>query len=440
MLHSIVLILLALLPTGTLPVVYVNTQNHQSVDSKEVEVPATIYITASGDYAALGSQENQLDITIRGRGNYTWSGFDKKPYKVEFNVGQRPFGLHRSRHWALLAAADDRLGFLKNTAGFYLSKIIGLPWTPDQVPVELVLNGDYKGLYFWTETVRVENHRVEITQQQDNESNPSLVSGGWLVEIDNYYAENNFELNENNGQHIMFTPHSPDTLSQTQRNYLAAQLQLLNDAIYGSDEALSQCLDIRQAAAFYLVQEIMEDCESYHGSCFFYKDRQESLWHFGPVWDFGNSYDRHRELFIYEQPSFAQYWIGNIAAHDTFQVALSHHWYAFRQTGLEQLKDSIADFVSVITKAAKQDAKRWKNTNVRTADNMAQKHAEYLGYLDWRMNWLYSVWGEGVPDPEPQTGWQETNPITTPSKVLIGGKLFIQVNGKNYTIDGRQVN
>jgi len=128
--------LFAVSPSGTLPVMYITTKNKQDV-SRETPIEATMYVTAYGDYPALGSASNQIPLTIRGRGNWTWTGFDKKPYKIVFaqGQGQKLLGMHKSKHWALMAGADDYLGFLKNTVGYALSRHIGLPYTPSQVPV-----------------------------------------------------------------------------------------------------------------------------------------------------------------------------------------------------------------------------------------------------------------------------------------------------------------
>ena len=194
----------AVSPSGTLPVMYINTKNKQDV-SREQAIDATLYITAGGKYAALASASAPLPLTIKGRGNWTWTGFDKKPYKIVFaqGQGQKLLGMHKSKHWALLAGADDYLGFLKNTAGYSLSEHIGLPFTPHQVPVELVLNGDYKGLYFVTETIRIDNDRVNIHEQDDGETKSELITGGWLVEIDNYWQDGNITFQEHNGESVM---------------------------------------------------------------------------------------------------------------------------------------------------------------------------------------------------------------------------------------------
>ena len=127
-----------------------------------------------------------IDMRIRGRGNYTWNDFEKKPFRLKLNMGVSVLGLKKSKNFVLLVAADDDLGFLRVPVGFELSKIFEMKYTPAYVPVELVINGDYKGLYFFTEHIRVDSERVDINKQLDNQTDPNLVTGGWLIEIDNY--------------------------------------------------------------------------------------------------------------------------------------------------------------------------------------------------------------------------------------------------------------
>lgn len=446
--------LLAVSPSGTLPVMYITTKNNQSVE-RDKAVDATIYITAQGAYSALGSKSNPLPITIKGRGNWTWKDFDKKPYKIVFaqGYGQKLLGMHKSKHWALMAGADDYLGYLKNTVGYFLSERIGLPWTPHQVPVELVLNSDYKGLYFVTETIRIDNDRVNIREQEDGETRADLITGGWLVEIDNYPSDGNIEFDEDNGQHIMFTMQAPEELSSAQRNYISEQLHGLNDAIYNhGSKPIEEILDITDAARFYLVQEIMEDCESYHGSCFLYKDRDSTntrgqkvipKWHFGPVWDFGNACDRHQERFIYDGPTFSQIWIEQLCTNDLFYERVQQLWYQYRQSGHSKVLADIDAFVSTVSSAAKKDAERWQNTNVRTNGDMSGKKKEFLNRMNWRINWLYSQWGEGDSTPIIDAVEQVSNDRPTSSSqsriVISDGKLLIERDGQRYTITGQLI-
>lgn len=138
--------------SGTLPVLFINTDGGVSITSKENYVNAKYYLDPMGseNMQAIGSAQAPLDMQIRGRGNYTWVGFDKKPYRIKLADKQPLAGLNKSKHFALLAHADDNYGFMRNIVGFQLSRMIGMPWTPADTPVEVVLNGDYIGLYFLT--------------------------------------------------------------------------------------------------------------------------------------------------------------------------------------------------------------------------------------------------------------------------------------------------
>lgn len=432
--------------SGTLPVVYINTQNKQAVNDTETQIPMTLYIdSVIPDYHPLGSAQAPIAGTIKGRGNWTWTGFDKKPYKIKFDVKQKVLGMPNNRHWCLMANADDYLGFLKMPAGFMVSKALGLRWTPRTRPVELVLNGKYMGLYFLTEHVRIASNRVHIHEQADNETHRDSISGGWLVEIDNYSSDNNIGFQEGNGQYVMVSLKEPEVLSSQQRQYLENQIYGLNDALYGSSETeLKRLLDINEAAKYYLVQEIMEDCESYHGSCFLYKDRDclgiADPWKFGPVWDFGNAYDRHQETWIYDNPVFAQYWIGQLAQWPAFQQAVQEQWWIYYHTQKDEVRTKIANMAGKITQAAKNDAVVWRNTQgYNDNSNMSGKLSDFLWRYDWRIQWLYSMWGEGI---RPAT-WDNEAVCSQPSavsrKMLRNGQIVIESNGKTYNLLGQEI-
>ena len=66
-------------PTGTLPVVYVNTTNNAAINSTETYVAGSLYIDSLGT-AALGTKDAPIAAQFKGRGNYTWKDFAKKSY------------------------------------------------------------------------------------------------------------------------------------------------------------------------------------------------------------------------------------------------------------------------------------------------------------------------------------------------------------------------
>lgn len=427
-----------------LPVVYVSTT--APIESKEEYVTGTLYIDPLGTgYEALGTAESPITAQFKGRGNWTWTGFDKKPYRIKMDAKQKVLGMPSNKHWCLMAAADDNLGFLRMPLGHMISEAIGLRWTPRLVPVELVLNNKYVGLYFMTEHVRVGSKRVNIEEQEEGEKQADLITGGWLVEIDNYPTENNITFTEGNGQDIMVSLKEPEIISAEQRNYIVHQMLELNSALYEqTPQHIERILDMKESAKYYLVQEIMGDCESYHGSCYLYKDRDSlgmvDKWKFGPVWDFGNSYrSYHHNGWIYERPQFAQYWIGQLATWPSFQKELSEQWWIYYHTKKDEVRARLVEISKLIAQAAKNDAVVWGNTlNYTDNSNMTEKTNSILEQYDWRIQWLYSKLGEGTKPPT--TGdIQIGAPDETAKKIIRDGQVLIIRNGVEYDLLGKRV-
>lgn len=72
--------------------------------------------------------------------------------------------MDKSKHFVLLAHVGAYSQYLTETAAFKLGEEIGLAWTPKAEPVEVVVNNEYKGLYFLVENIRVDDKRVDITE------------------------------------------------------------------------------------------------------------------------------------------------------------------------------------------------------------------------------------------------------------------------------------
>lgn len=405
--------------SGTLPVMFINTDGGVEITSTEDYVNATYYLDNMGieGIESIASPDSAFALQIRGRGNYTWRDFDKKPYRLKFDKKAAPLGMNKSKHFALLAHADDQMAFLRNTVGFELSRRLGLKYTPAQQPLEVVLNGKYIGLYFLTETIRVAKDRVNIVEQPDTATDATTITGGWLVEIDNYDETEQVRITEGNGEVIRFTYKTPEILSSQQERYLRTQMIAANSAIYSTDkssETWEHYIDMDSLARFYIVQEVMDNAESFHGSCYLHKDQGKTKWIFGPVWDFGNSYRRNNGFFIYQYPPFGQTWIGEIAKYPRFQQKVVEVWQQFKGNDYEGLDEYIDSFVNQIYSASQSNYIRWPqygNGDIEWAKD------EFVKSLDNRIAWLVSQWGEGV-------GVESINhdsdiAITTPANGLI---------------------
>ena len=364
---SMLLVAQAASYSGTLPVLFIQTENNQSITSKETYINATYYLDAMGisGYTSIGSKEAPLNMEIRGRGNYSWTGFDKKPYRIKLAEKQPLLGMNKSKHFALLAHADDsndRKGFMRNAVGFELSKMIGMTYTPNAKPLEVVLNGDYIGLYFLTETIRVDKDRVNIVEQEDEETNSDNITGGWLVEIDNYDTDPHVTIKEGGKTTMWITYKTPEVLSYQQEQYLTQQMKLIDNLVYGDKNSneLWNYLDMDALAKFYIVQELTDNYESFHGSCYLHKDMgADEKWHFGPVWDFGSSFNRDKSQYMYQGDVWHNHWIPEICKFPAFMERVKEIWNEFYNGNYNNIYSFIDTHENLIKQAAVKDKERW---------------------------------------------------------------------------------
>lgn len=413
--------------SGTLPVLYINVYTDEThtayndeiiskdLDHKNYFSSAEYWLDLNGcewmeaeGAQSIGSKEEPLPLEIKARGNWTRTGFSKKPFKLKLGSKQSLLGLTKSKHFAILAHADDYYGYLRNFVGFNLGKRIGLPWTPSQQPVEVVINGDYRGLYFLTESIRVEEDRVNITELEDEVSDPALVSGGYLVELDNYDEDNQIRMEEKScvGDQILdvlrITWDTPELYSDIQKQFVTDQFSAMNDAVGSNSNALWSYLDLDDAARYYVVEEIVSHTESYHGSTYLFRDFGEGQkWHFSPLWDFGNAFSGPDNDFFYNQDAYGNTWIPSMRVNEMFNTKVKDTWIWFMQNCYDGIYDDIDTYVSHITAAAQTDYRRWNGQPVPDGGSAVSDNRDMQSRRDtvkWRLeaktNWLKEIFGD----------------------------------------------
>lgn len=409
--------------SGTLPVLFINVydqagQLNNEILSKDLahkdyfsgeywlELPEDEQYIVKGD-KALGSKDEPLPLEIKARGNWTRIGFAKKPFKLKLGAKQKMLGMSKSKHYAILAHADDDCGYLKNFVGFNLGKRIGLPWTPTQRPIEVVINGDYRGLYFLTESIRVESDRINITELADNCEDKELVSGGYLVELDNYDEENQIRMEEQScaggyKDMLRITFDTPEVYSDLQKRFITDQFTAMNNYIGSNNDATWTYLDLDDAARYYLVEEIIGHCEAYHGSTYLFRDHGEGQkWHFSPIWDCGNAFRAPTDGFFYNNAFFGATWVGSMRSNDKFNDKVKETWKWFMSNCYDGIDADIDAWAAGVKAAAQTDRKRWKNAptpagGVGVVDNtdMDTKASFVKYYLRDRLAWLKSQFGD----------------------------------------------
>ena len=393
--------------SGTLPVLYINTEGHKDIVSKEEYLHADWWLDAMGveGFGSIGSPEAPQGMQIKGRGNATWTNLDKKSFRLKLSEKQPMLGMPANKHWTLQAQALDWMGQMADALPFEIGRRMGMAWNPRMEPVEVVLNGQYIGMYFLTEKVRVDDDRVNVIEQEDNETDPYKVTGGWLLEIDNYGEPGSIRITEGNGQSFNVTPHSPDLLSPVQRDYITAFLQGADAAIYCNNKlsrAWENYIDIDALAIYYVVQEAIDNPEAFSGSCYMSKQRgEDTKLVFGPLWDCGSSFVRYNKdypfnEFIYENmPSYCRSrWIREIVKFPHFQLKVQIYWKQFYDQvypGMEAFMDAFAEKIEV---AGNYDHVRWPQYH---GNNTIYRLNHYTKRcFNMKVAWLQSQWGVGA--------------------------------------------
>ena len=392
-------------PSGDLPILYVNTVDSMPVDQKEVYIQAVGWLDAStsGRCESVGSAEKPLDLGIRGRGNASWLLDGPKPYKIKFDKKQSFFDRTKNKHWALLPVSFNEM--LNNFIGLELGKRLGMPFLPQRFMVDVVLNGQFVGMYMLTETIRIDEGRVEIFEQEDLNEDPTLIPYGWLVEIDNYYDPYQISVivPDGSGRIMRITHHAPEEVSTPQKQWLTSQFRAILDAVHNPDNLdrkWEEYFDINAFTRHYLVQEIMNNWDAYIGSCYLYKDMDEQ-WHFGPLWDLGWSLDREKEALIAEMPDGRyQNIISQLIRFPRFRKAVSNQLTQYVEGNdsqwVPELIDNILAEYDIALRTQKALWPKWNitGTSAHTKEDIAHIFAHNVNYLVNRFSsdlFVYSV-------------------------------------------------
>lgn len=277
-----------------LPHLYIETENRQGIWSKDNYVMSTLWLVDEQDVVT------QFDQTeIRGRGNSTWS-LAKKPYKIKFAVKQKLLGkgYAKAKKWTLLANAADKT-LMRNAVTREMGEWLGLKNNPAAKFIDLTLNGTYQGTYQISDQVEVKAHRVNIVEQQYPLPEGADISGGYLLEVDGF-ADGNTFWTSRGGVPVRIHHPDEDEIVDSQNQYIRQYVNDFETVLFGQDFADAEkgyrrWVDPQSLVNWLIAVEVSANIDGYY-STYFYKNRQDSLLYWGPLWDFDIAYDNDSRI------------------------------------------------------------------------------------------------------------------------------------------------
>lgn len=267
-----------------LPTVVINTENAEEIVSKEEELSSNVYIISNDGKDILATSETG----VRGRGNASWLYFPKKPYRLKFKSKQSPLGAPASaKKWTLISNYSDKT-LMRNILAYEVSRCVGQNFTPFCRPVDVILNGEYKGCYQLCDQVEAAAGRVPAKD-------------GYLIEIDSYAYQEDLMFTSWNGTPVTIKHPDEDDITWEQRSFIEGFFNQMESAALSNNftdetEGYRKYLDLESFLRNFIIGEFCGNPDMLW-SVYMYKDAADGKLHTGPTWDhdlsFDNDYTSH---------------------------------------------------------------------------------------------------------------------------------------------------
>ena len=276
--------------TTNLASVIIHTTAAQDIVDKETYLKGIVSVINEP-----GTSIYTDSLEIKGRGNVSWS-FPKKPYRMKLFNKVSLLGLPaKEKNWTLINNYGDKT-LMRNLLAFNISKNLDIPYTPAGVPVDVFLNGVYKGTYQLCDQIEVATERVMVEKMKITDIVAPEITGGYLLEMD-AYASDELVWFESIQNKIPVTIKYPkdDEIVESQKAYIKSHFETMENAVYAASytdniNGFRKYIDLETFLRHFLVGEISGNTDTYW-STYMYKKRDNPKFYFGPVWDFDIAFE-----------------------------------------------------------------------------------------------------------------------------------------------------
>ena len=248
-------------------------------------------------YGKVQIQEEEKDMSVRGRGNSTWL-FRKKPYNITIygddsyqtkKKGELIDGV-KSKKWTLLANYFDN-SLMRNKIGQDLAEALGIGLKTEFVDVWM--NGEYLGNY-------------SLSQKKD----ANTPAGGYVLENDHIPDSKNPDQFKFPEMHNMPGKHNVVNIKDIGKDAKAAgetneTIQAWFERAWSTvldydSEDYQEYFDLDSWAKMYLMEEVSKTYDCYAGNIIMRREGltdQDKLLA-GPAWDYDVAFGRTLHKFL----------------------------------------------------------------------------------------------------------------------------------------------
>ena len=345
-----------------IPHIYIMTDEYvEEIPDKENYMTSTFRVKSSNsEYKIAG------EISIKGRGNSTWY-YDKRPYRLKLTDKASLCGMPEGKNFVLIAHYIDPT-LMSNPIAFKMASLLDMPFVNSAIPVEVTLNGKYRGSYMLTEDIGIRKTSVNIDEENSV-----------LFEIDaNFDEEWQFKSPLYNLPVMVKDPSmTQESFDYWKSDFEALERLLTKDTIKTSDYA--DMLDLQSVANIMIINNMVGNYEIHHPKSLFMYKTKGGKYHMGPAWDYdwaygliqGEGYFKNPDPIIFGDEPNAESKPGYqlfraLVSDPRFVEIYRDRWEYFKTYAFPQLMEFVDRYEALIKESAKNDATIWTNTRNHT--------------------------------------------------------------------------
>jgi subtilisin-like proprotein convertase family protein len=326
--------------SSNLPIVLINTNGQNIQDDPKISADMGIIFNGEGirNYTTDPKNNYNGKIGIEYRGSSSQM-FPKKPFGIELwdlnnnSIDSSILNMPKDNDWILGVAYSDK-SLMRNSLTFRTWEKMGY-YAPRGENVELVLNGEYWGVYYLCEKIKRGNDRLDIAKLEPIEITGDDVTGGYILKIDKGTGsaasewQSNFPpANNPDGvaPTIMIDYPTTDAIVPQQFNYIKNYVDSFETALATIDflDTINGYRHFADEASFIdylLISEMNKNVDGYRISTFFSKDKTSKggKLKMGPVWDYDLAYGNANYCEAWDHTGFS-FDFNTVCGDDTWQI------------------------------------------------------------------------------------------------------------------------
>lgn len=177
-----------LLRSSDLPIISIDTRGQTIIDEPKITARIQIRDRVGKRNTPQDTPVFETEMGIELRGSTSQFLFPQKPYSIQFydSAGQdfnvSVMGMPEEHDWILYAPYNDKT-CLRNVLSYELANRMGM-YAPRTKYCELLLNGEYLGIYVWMEKIKRDRNRVDIARLNPQDTSGSELTGAYIFKID----------------------------------------------------------------------------------------------------------------------------------------------------------------------------------------------------------------------------------------------------------------